>query len=43
MAKKPVEKPAEPVVEEAPKFTPCSQCGNPTDCERSNWCVKGFK
>jgi hypothetical protein len=28
---------------EAPKFTPCRQCGNPGDCERRAKCGKGFK
>jgi hypothetical protein len=28
---------------EAPKFTPCRQCGNPGDCERATKCRKGFK
>lgn len=28
---------------EAPKFTPCRQCGNPGDCERNSKCQKGFK
>lgn len=28
---------------EAPKFTPCRQCGNPGDCERAAKCRKGFK
>ena len=31
------------VVAEAPKFTPCRQCGNPGGCVRANRCVKGFK
>lgn len=33
----------EPAVAEAPKFTPCRQCGNPGGCTRANRCVKGFK
>ena len=28
---------------EAPKFTPCRQCGYPADCERRAKCRKGFK
>jgi hypothetical protein len=28
---------------EAPKFTPCRQCGNPGDCARQAKCAKGFK
>jgi hypothetical protein len=48
MAKKPVIVPTEdvveaPVVEEAPEFVACSQCGYPDDCAKANWCVKGFK
>jgi hypothetical protein len=36
-----VEEPVSSV--EAPKFTPCRQCGNPGDCERATKCRKGFK
>jgi len=43
MAKKPTPAPTEDVVEEAPKFVACSQCGYPEDCAKANWCVKGFK
>ena len=32
-----------PVVEKAPKFTPCRQCSNPGDCARAAKCRKGFK
>jgi hypothetical protein len=28
---------------EAPKFSPCPQCGNPGDCARRAKCSKGFK
>jgi hypothetical protein len=33
----------EPVVEQAPKFTPCAQCSYPADCARAAKCSKGFK
>ena len=32
-----------PVIAEAPKFTPCSQCGHPGGCIRADRCQKGFK
>lgn len=38
-----VEAVVEPAAEEAPKFTPCSQCSYPADCARAAKCSKGFK
>jgi hypothetical protein len=49
MARKPKKGDAEtvevvaPAAAEAPKFTPCRQCGYPADCERRSKCTKGFK
>jgi hypothetical protein len=36
-------KTAEPVVKQAPVFTPCPQCSYPADCARAAKCSKGFK